>query len=97
MVHSERTAHMTKVILDGLRDAEMQIGYAHEAKEAGDTESAILFRDQAEKRLDIAEEWYERLHRDIGDEMDEGVYHAMKCHYKEWYHDMRERLEHMHK
>lgn len=96
MVHSERTRHMTKVVLDGLKDAEMQIGYAHEAMEAGDHEAAMLFRDEAEKRLDKAEEWYERMHREHGDEMDPGAYHAMKCHFKEWYHSMRERLEKMH-
>lgn len=41
MVHSERTRHMTKVVLDGLKDAEMQIGYAHEAMEAGDRKSVV--------------------------------------------------------
>ena len=36
------------------------------------------------------------MHREHGDEMDPGAYHAMKCHFKEWYHSMRERLEKMH-
>ena len=95
-MHSETSKHMTKIILDDLKDAEMQLGYAYEAKEEGDMESLRLFRDEAQRRLDLAEEWYDKMHRDAHGEMDEGAYRAMVCHFKEWYHSMRDRLKAMH-
>lgn len=95
-MHSETGKHMTKIILDGLKDAEMQLGYAHEAKEEGDTESMRLFRDEAQRRLDLAQEWYEKMHHEHNGEINEGAYRAMVCHFKEWYHSMRDRLKSMH-
>lgn len=96
MAHDERTRHITKIILDDLKDAEMRLGYAKEANEEGSDVHAAMFRDEAHRRLDHAKEWYERLKHETDDDIDDGVYEAMKCHFKEWYHSMRERIEKMH-
>jgi rubrerythrin len=93
---NEKTRHMTKIMLDDLKDAEMSLGYAKEAHEAGDDASADVFRDEAHKRLMHAKEWYEKMKHDTKGEMDAGAYHAMKCHLTEWYHSMLERIERMH-
>jgi rubrerythrin len=93
---NEKTRHMTKIILDDLKDAEMSLGYAKEAHAAGDDATAAVFRDEAHNRLGHAKEWYDKMKREAPGDMDSGAYHAMKCHLKEWYHDMVGRVDRMH-
>lgn len=92
----EKIKHMTKIMLDDLKDAEMSLGYAKEAKENGDEEAAAVFRDEAHKRLNHAKEWYDKMKTETHGEMDAGAYHAMKHHLTCWYHDMINRVEKMH-
>jgi rubrerythrin len=93
---NEKTRHMTKIILDDLKDAEMSLGYAREAHAAGDDAAAAVFRDEAHNRLGHAKEWYEKMKRDSRGEIDEGAYQAMKHHLTCWYRDMVNRIDRMH-
>lgn len=95
-MESEKTRHMTKIMLDDLKDAEMSLGYAQAARAEGDEAAAAVFRDEAHERLLHAKAWYEKTHRGGDDGIDAGEYHAMKCHLKEWYHSMWDRVEHIH-
>lgn len=81
---------IVRTILDGLKDAEMQLGYAEEAQEAGDEELAHLHMAEAKARLDGVKAWYDK-----SDAVShEDAYEAMKDHFMEWYHSMSGRVQH---
>lgn len=49
-----------RTVLDGIKDSEMQIDYAENAKESGNMELAQFHLEEAKKRLSGAKEWYDR-------------------------------------
>ena len=62
-----------RTVLDNLKDADMQMDWAEDAKEAGNHELAMYHVEEAKHRLQAAKEWYDRgmkMHNPGGGKMD---------------------------
>lgn len=86
-----------KTITDGLKDANYHIEWAEEAKEHGEHELAMLHITEAKKRLDGAKEWYDKAKSMHSAEKHTDLEEILMCHYKHWYHELREDVESFHK
>ena len=93
-MHRDVAYGVTKTIMVGLKDAQMQCEYAEKAEKHGDHELAALHRAEAEDRLDGVHEWYRRAERMgiLSDELTPAE-EAMIHHHKEWYRSMREKAK----
>lgn len=88
---------IVKTITDGLRDANMQIDWADEAKTRGAHDLATLHITEAKKRLDGAKEWYDKAVAMFPKSEPTELEEVLMCHYKHWYHELRERVDSFHK
>jgi hypothetical protein len=88
---------IVKTITDGLKDAQMQYDYAEEAMHEGEYDVATLHISEAKKRLDGAKEWYEKAKSMLPSEKHTALEEILICHYKHWYHDIRNDVEAFHK
>lgn len=88
---------IVKTITDGLRDANMQIDWADEAKTRGAHDLATLHITEAKKRLDGAKEWYDKAVAMFSKFEPTELEEVLMCHYKHWYHELRERVDSFHK
>lgn len=84
---------LAKTIIDGIKDAQMQLDYAEEAREHGEGEIAHLHLNEAHERLNGVKEWYEFAESKMGKHHDgDMAYHAMEEHYRDWARKIRERI-----
>lgn len=84
---------LARTIIDGIKDAQMQIDYAEEAREHGESEIAHLHLNEAHKRMNGVKEWYEFAEAKMGKHHDgDMAYHAMEEHYRDWARKIRERI-----
>lgn len=97
MLTHDEIKGIVKTITDGLKDADMHIEWAEEAKEAGNHELTSLHINEAKKRLDGAKEWYDKAMSMHTEEKHTPLEEILICHYKHWYHEMREDIEKFHK
>lgn len=75
---------ITKTIIDGLKDAQMQYDYAVAAKKHGDTTVAKLHLDEATRRLSGVGEWKKRLQDFIDKQSDDTVESILWEYYDDW-------------
>ena len=61
---------IARTVLDGIRDAEMQYGYAEKARESGKADIAIRHNEEAKRRLQGVKEWYDIGMKLVGDKLD---------------------------
>lgn len=97
MLKNEEIKGIVKTITDGLKDADMHIEWAEEAKEEGNHDLATLHINEAKKRLDGVKEWYDKAKAMHSIENHTPLEEMLICHYKRWYHEMREDIEDFHK
>lgn len=84
---------LAKTIIDGIKDAQMQLDYAEEAREHGETEIAHLHINEAHKRMNGVKEWYDYVTAKMGKHHEgDMAYHAMEEHYRDWARNIRERI-----
>ena len=84
---------LAKTIIDGIKDAQMQLDYAEEAREHGECEIAHRHLNEAHERLNGVKEWYEFAEAKMGKHHDgDMAYHAMEEHYRDWARKIRERI-----
>ena len=88
---------IVKTITDGLRDANMQIDWADEAKTRGAHDLATLHITEAKKRLDGAKEWYDKAMAMMPKTEHTELEEILMCHYKHWYRELREKVETFHR
>lgn len=74
---------ITKTIIDGLKDAQMQYDYAVIAKKH-DPAIAKLHLDEASKRLSGITDWRKRLDEMMGKRSEDGMEAVMWEHYDDW-------------
>lgn len=86
--------HLLAVVMDGLKDTDKMIGYAHKAMEHGADRGIInWFGSRAKTRLDMAErDW-----KDVHDELKKGKHddelvEALECHVNHWMEDLKEKV-----
>ena len=84
---------IVKTIIDGLKDANMQYDWAVDAKAHGNTEVSHLHISEAKKRLDGAKEWYDKARAMIPHSEHTELEEFLMRHYKDWYHELREKIE----
>lgn len=58
--YDEKVEGIIGIIDDGIKDSCMQCDWAHEARDSGDREAAMMFHTEAHKRLTSAKEWLEK-------------------------------------
>ena len=82
---------IARTMMDGVKDAKMQLEYAEEAKEHGDHELAAHHLEEAHNRLAGAKAWHERARKHIDGHSDPfiKVFDEEWC---EWYHDVEREL-----
>lgn len=85
---------IAKTAMDGLKDAEMQYGYAMDAHAEGSHEFAALHIEEAKHRLSGVKEWYDRGVKLMGGDMRamDPVAEALVEHYKNWYHTLSDKI-----
>lgn len=90
-MNTEIMKGIVKTITDGIKDSEMQYGYAVTAKEAGKDELAALHIDEAKYRLGKVKEWYERAEK-IEDRRVDAIADLLMERYKDWYHEILDKV-----
>ena len=88
---------IVKTITDGLKDANMQYDWAIDAKNNGKTELSHMHIAEAKKRLDGAKEWYDKAKTMLHDAEPTELEQMLMCHYKDWYRDLKDKIETFHK
>lgn len=92
-MHKEIIRGIAKTIIDGIKDAQMQLDWACMAKKEGEMELAHLHIEEAKKRLDGVKQWYEYATAKMGKHHeDDAAYEAMEDHYRDWARKIRERV-----
>lgn len=88
-----------KTILDGIKDAQMQYEYAESAIKHGDKAWAALHINEAHKRLIGVCEWYKKVEDAFegshDDDDDDILTDVLVDEYKEWYYNLKQRVESM--
>lgn len=84
---------IVKTIVDGLKDANMQVDYYKEAHEHGKNELADMHLAEACKRLDGVKEWYNKTRHHIPDMEQTAFAGVLKDYYIEWYRDLRRKID----
>ena len=83
---------LAKTIIDGIKDAQMQIDYAEEAEEHGASEIAAMHVAEAHKRMDGVKMWYDFAMQKTGKHEHDPAYLAMEEHYHDWAKKIKERI-----
>ena len=83
---------LAKTIIDGIKDAQMQLDYAEEAMEHGEKEIAAMHNAEAHKRIEGVKTWYEYAINKVGKREHDPAYEAMEDHYREWARKIKERI-----
>ena len=85
--------HLLAVVMDGLKDTDKMIGYAHKAMDHGADPNIIhWFTTRAQNRLSMAErDW-----KDVHDELKKGKHddelvEALECHVNHWMEELKEK------
>ena len=86
--------HLLAVVMDGLKDADKLVGYAHTAMEhKADKGIVNWFVTRAQNRLSMAErDW-----KDVQDELHKGKHDdelldALECHVNHWMDELKEKV-----
>ena len=87
--------HLLAVVMDGLKDADKLVGYAHKARDHGEDKNIVnWFMTRAQNRLSMAErDWkdvQEELHKG---KRDDELLDALECHVNHWMEELREKVE----
>lgn len=92
-MHDDIVRNMTKTIVDGIKDAQMQYEYACDARKAGEPATAKLHIDEAAKRLDGVMAWWHKA-QEMGavKEKESTVADALMWHYKDWYRTLKAKI-----
>lgn len=87
---------VVKTIIDGVKDAQMQYEYAEIAMKHDDHTFAALHINEAHKRLTGVCEWYKKAEEMLprkDDDEDDMVTDVLIHEYKDWYHNLKHRVE----
>lgn len=88
--------NMIKVLMDGIKDADMIMDYAAEAMEEGQDNWANWFKAHAQKRLDIIDSVYQDVSNELSLDMkarqNDPIASAFKCHIEEQINDLKSRM-----
>lgn len=82
---------MIKTIIDGIKDSDYQLKYAHTAKNSGHHDIAALHIEEAKRRLSGTKEWYDRA-KGAADGHNEAVTDALMGYYKDWYREIMDKV-----
>ena len=82
---------MVKTVIDGIKDSDYQLKYAHTAKNSGHHDIAALHIEEAKRRLSGAKEWYDRA-KGAADGHNEAVTDALMGYYKDWYREVMDKV-----
>lgn len=82
---------MVKTVIDGIKDSDYQLKYAHTAKDSGHHDIAALHIEEAKRRLSGAKEWYDRA-KGAADGHNEAVTDALMGYYKDWYREVMDKV-----
>lgn len=92
-MEKEMIRGIAKTIIDGIKDAQMQLDYACEAKEEGEHEIAHMHIEEAKKRMNGVKEWYDYATAKLGKHHEgDYAYAAMEEHYRDWAHKIKQRI-----
>lgn len=86
-----------KTFMDGIKDAHSQYEMAKEAHEGGNMECARMHLEEAEKRLDGAMVWKNKLHAEHSALAADHVREALLAGYTDWFHSVHEKVMHLKK
>lgn len=89
---------VVKTILDGIKDAQMQYEYAECALKHEDKAFASLHINEAHKRLTGVCEWYKKAEEMLprkDDDEDNMVTDVLIHEYKDWYYNLKQKVESM--
>ena len=89
--HSDVIRGMVKTIIDGIKDSDCQLKYAHTAKDSGHHDIAALHIEEAKRRLSGAKEWYDRA-KGSADSHNEAVADVLMGYYKDWYREVMDKV-----
>jgi hypothetical protein len=86
--------HLLAVVMDGLKDTDKMVGYAHKAMEHKADKSIInWFVTRAQNRLSMAERDWKDVDEELKkDKHDDELLDALECHVNHWMEDLRERV-----
>lgn len=86
--------HMLTVVMDGIKDAEMLVGYAeHAMKHNADHNTIAWFATRAQSRFSMAERDWKDVDEHLKTEKhDEELVEALECHVNRWMENLRERM-----
>ena len=82
---------MIKTVIDGIKDSDYQLKYAHTAKDSGHHDIAALHIEEAKRRLSGAKEWYDRA-KGAADGHDGAVTDVLMGYYKDWYREVMDKV-----
>lgn len=82
---------MVKTVIDGIKDSDCQLKYAHTAKDSGHHDIAALHIEEAKRRLSGVKEWYDRA-KGAADGHNEAVTDALMGYYKDWYREIMDKV-----
>ena len=82
---------MVKTVIDGIKDSDYQLKYAHTAKDSGHHDIAALHIEEAKRRLSGAKEWYDRA-KGAADGHDEAVTDVLMGYYKDGYREVMDKV-----
>jgi hypothetical protein len=87
---TELLKNVSKTIVDGLKDTQMQYEYAEEAKEHGDSGLAKAHIAEAQKRIDGVQEWWKHSDSMAGGDP---MYGMLMEYYRDWCRKLRHEIE----
>lgn len=90
-MHTEIMRGIVSTITDGIKDADMQYGYAVAARDCGKDELAALHIEEAKYRLGKVKEWYDRATK-MDDARMDAIADVLAERYKDWYRDTLDKV-----
>ena len=86
--------HMIQVVMDGIRDADMLVDYAEEAREHGHEKHAMWFNMLAKERLATLRRDWSEVDSELGlHKHNEEIVRCMACHIDKEIEKIRSRIE----
>lgn len=92
---SECIGGVVKTIMDGLKDARLQLDWAVEAHRTGEPELARMHLEEARKRLAGVKDWYRDGYALLGKQSDDDVACALEEHQHDVYDALMHRVDRM--
>lgn len=87
---NEMLKNVTRTIIDGLKDTQMQYEYAEEAHEHGEMALAKAHIDEAMKRMNGVQEWWKHADSMGGNDP---MYLMLMEYYRDWCKKLRHEIE----